>query len=519
MPDRTAALRSERRATVAPAPPSPLPATDIDADEASFRALAEESGDPVALVEHDTIVRFANASAASLMGLSAAEIAGKSLFESLRYEDADRAASFFQEALAHPGLPVTAEFLFRHPGGGLRALEIVALNRLDTPGMGAMVVSFNDVTERVQAQEARARLAAIVESSDDAIIGQTLEGVITSWNLSAERLYGYSSDEAVGHPISLTVPPDRMGELKDYLSRVRTGERVDHIETVRVRKDGSRLDVSITVSPIRDDSGNIIGLSKSARDITERRRFEAELWRKNIELTIASRAKDNFLASMSHELRTPLNSIIGFTGTLLMKLPGQLTGDQERQLSLIQVSARHLLSLINDLLNLAKVGSGKADLQIEPVEIHPAVEEVAATLRPGATAKGLMLEVSLPTESVEIQTDRRSLMQILMNLATNAIKFTDEGTVRMHVKRVVSVANRREVSFRVEDTGIGILPEDQKRLFGAFEQFHPERQKTDAGSGLGLHLSQRMAGLLGGRIEFESEPGRGSAFTLFLPER
>jgi protein-histidine pros-kinase len=309
-----------------------------------------------------------------------------------------------------------------------------------------------------------------------------------------------------------------MGELKDYLCRVRKGERVDHIETVRVRKDGSRLDVSITVSPIRDDSGNIIGLSKSARDITERRRFEAELWRKNIELTIASRAKDHFLASMSHELRTPLNSIIGFTGTLLMKLPGPLTGDQERQLSLIQVSSRHLLSLINDLLNLAKVGSGKADLQIEPVEIHPAVEEVAATLRPGATAKGLRLEVSLPTERVEIETDRRSLMQILMNLATNAIKFTDEGTVRIHVKRVVSVANRREVSFRVEDTGIGILPEDQKRLFGAFEQFHPERE-NDAGSGLGLHLSQRMAGLLGGRIEFESEPGRGSAFTLFLPER
>src|SRR5205085_6163485 len=181
----------------------------------------------------------------------------------------------------------------------------------------------------------------------------------------------------------------------------------------RLRKDGSRLDVSITVSPIRDDSGNIIGLSKSSRDITERRRFEAELWRKNVELELANRAKDAFLASMSHELRTPLNSIIGFTGTMLMKLPGELTDDQERQLQLIQFSARHLLSLINDLLNLAKVQSGKAELAVERVPASDVLEEVAATLRHVAEGKGLSFGVSLPPEPIEVQTDRRSLIQIL----------------------------------------------------------------------------------------------------------
>ncbi|HYQ88527.1 MAG TPA: PAS domain S-box protein [Candidatus Binatia bacterium] len=391
---------------------------------------------------------------------------------------------------------------------------------LRTRNRGATPGAFpDDVAERAQSQEDRARLAAIVESSDDAIIGQTLEGVVTTWNRAAERLYGYTAAEAIGNPITLTVPPERRDEIRDYLSRVRHGERVDHIETVRVRKDGSRIDVSITVSPIRDDAGTIIGLSKSARDITERRRFEAELRRKNIELEIASRANDHFLASMSHELRTPLNSIIGFTGTLLMKFPGDLTEAQDRQLQLIQVNARHLLSLINDLLNLAKVRSGHAEVQREPVEIREVVEEVAATLRPSAEAKGLRLAASLPPDRLQINTDRRSLIQILMNLTTNAIKFTKSGHVRIDVERVEHGSRGPEVALHVADTGLGIAPADQKRLFGAFEQLHPGIEQEDGGSGLGLHLSQRMAGLLGGRIEFASELDKGSTFTLFLPER
>jgi protein-histidine pros-kinase len=291
------------------------------------------------------------------------------------------------------------------------------------------------------------------------------------------------------------------------------------METVRIRKDGLRLDVSITVSPIRDDSGTIIGLSKSSRDITERRRFEAELWRKNVELELANRAKDAFLASMSHELRTPLNSIIGFTGTMLMKLSGDLTDDQERHLQLIQFSARHLLSLINDLLNLAKVQSGKAELAVEPVRVQDAIEEVAATLRPGAEGKGLSLGLSTLPEAISIRTDRRSLIQILMNLTTNAIKFTATGGIRLEVARAMNpVRDRTEVAFRVTDTGLGIGPEDQKRLFEPFEQFHREHPQADVGYGLGLHLSQRMANLLGGRIEVLSQPGQGSTFTLFLPE-
>jgi PAS domain S-box-containing protein len=387
---------------------------------------------------------------------------------------------------------------------------------LATEGSGASPVKQDD--SALSSGDAQARLAAIVESSDDAIIAETLDGTIVTWNRAAERLYGYTAEEVIGRSISITVPSDRVPELKDYMGRVRSGERVDHLETIRLRKDGTRLDVSITVSPIRDETGKIVGLSKSSRDITERRRFEAELRRKNIELEVANRAKDNFLASMSHELRTPLNAIIGFTGTLLMKLPGGLTVDQERQLQLVQLNARHLLSLINDLLALARIQSGKSEIQFERVACGVAVEEVAATLRPAAEAKGLRFDVSLPAEEITIPTDRRSLIQILINLTTNAIKFTSEGRVGIEVLRRVGTEGRSEVVFRVVDTGLGIRPEHQERLFQAFEQFH-HQPTEDSGSGLGLHLSQGMAVVLGGRIEVASEAGKGSVFTLTLPDR
>ena len=492
---------------------------EFETSEAGFRSHAEASPDPLALLDREGNVRYANASAARLLGYRVQDLIGRGIFDGLHVEDKDRARAYWSDVLAHSGVSITEVFRFRDEAGDRRALEVLGMNRLDT-GIGSVILRFQDVTDRKQSEETRARLAAIVESSDDAIIGETLEGIVTTWNRAAERLFGYTAEEAIGRSITMTVPPDRMTELRDYMARVRRGDRVDHMETVRVRKDGSRLDVSITVSPIRDDSGAIIGLSKSSRDITERRQFEAELWRKNLELELANRAKDTFLASMSHELRTPLNSIIGFTGTMLMKLPGELTDDQERQLQLIQFSARHLLSLINDLLNLAKVQSGRTELALEPVRAGEALEEVGATLRPGAEAKGLSFGVSIPTESIEVQTDRRTLIQILMNLTTNAIKFTSTGGIRLEIGCVTDPARARtEVAFRVTDTGLGIRPEDQKHLFEPFEQFHREHPQADGGSGLGLHLSQRMANLLGGRIEVSSRLGQGSTFTLFLPER
>jgi signal transduction histidine kinase len=233
------------------------------------------------------------------------------------------------------------------------------------------------------------------------------------------------------------------------------------------------------------------------------------------QLEMASEHKSAFLASMSHELRTPLNAIIGFTGTLLMKLAGPLTVDQDSQLQTVRSSARHLLSLINDLLDLAKIESGKVVLHFEPVNFQDAVEEVAATLRPVAEAKGLMFDVVVPREEVVLATDRRALSQIVINLANNAIKFTEKGFVRIELKECGDRGKPR-VELSVSDSGIGIKADDRQKLFQPFEQVHGSTPRHLEGTGLGLHLSQKLAALLGGAIACESEFGKGSRFTLAL---
>ncbi|MCI0534025.1 MAG: ATP-binding protein [Verrucomicrobiales bacterium] len=251
-------------------------------------------------------------------------------------------------------------------------------------------------------------------------------------------------------------------------------------------------------------------------EIAERKRFERALRDKNAELEMASQSKDRFLATMSHELRTPLNAVLGFTGTLLMKLPGPLNADQERQLRTVQRNAKHLLALINDLLDLAKIESGKVELDLEPVVCQSVLQDVAAALRPAAEGKGLRFEVNAPPSGTVVQTDRRALNQILLNLASNAIKFTERGSVCLELTQRRE-GDRTLTEISVADTGIGIRVEDQAKLFQAFAQVGARGRRDNEGTGLGLHLSQKLVELLGGGITFQSEHGAGSTFTVVLP--
>ncbi len=258
-------------------------------------------------------------------------------------------------------------------------------------------------------------------------------------------------------------------------------------------------------------------VSSAIRDITDRKRFEQALQEKNVELANANQAKDRFLATMSHELRTPLNAIIGFTGTLLMKLPGPLNSGQERQLQTIQTSAKHLLSLINDLLDLAKIESGKVQLNLEAVGCQAILDEVITSLRPLAEAKGLKFETFSPHDDIIVQTDRRALSQILINLTNNAIKFTERGSIQVALSHPPQDTSTTEIS--VTDTGTGIRTEDQAKLFQAFSRVNLAESRRSEGTGLGLHLSQRLAEILGGQILMQSEYGKGSRFTLVLGEK
>ncbi|WP_317204342.1 hybrid sensor histidine kinase/response regulator [Janthinobacterium sp.] len=240
---------------------------------------------------------------------------------------------------------------------------------------------------------------------------------------------------------------------------------------------------------------------------------------KNLELGEASRMKSAFIANMSHELRTPLNAIIGFTGALLMKLPGPLTTEQDKQLHTIRSSARHLLSLINDILDVAKIEAGKITLALETVSYQDLITEVAATLRPMAQQKGLELLLDLPSEAISVETDRRALTQILINLLNNAIKFTERGTVRIGLSQRADGDGQALTEMSVADSGAGIREEDQAKLFQAFSQLDSTSTRHAEGAGLGLYLCQNLAGAIGGALFFRSDYGHGSTFTLALRAR
>ena len=367
-----------------------------------------------------------------------------------------------------------------------------------------------EIEERKQVED---KLRATIGAALSAVVTINNNGRITEWNKSAEEMFGWTAKEIIGRRLVDTIIPPQYREAHEtgFKMFLETGEGPvlnKRIELTALHRDQGEFAIEMTIAPIRWNGSYIF--TAYIRDISTRKDFEHALKEKNIAMESAIEAKDRFLASMSHELRTPLNAILGFTGTLLMELPGPLLPQQKQQLEIIRSSARHQLSLINDLLDLAKIESGKVELKRERIVCAALVREVAETLRPLAEQKGLRFTVSAP-DTVAVDADRRALSQILINLVNNAIKFTNDGEVRMEVR---SQNGTTEIS--VADTGVGIKPEDQTKLFNAFARLESGSAQREEGTGLGLHLSQKLAALLGGRITFQSEPGKGSIFAVNL---
>ncbi len=372
--------------------------------------------------------------------------------------------------------------------------------------------------ERTRAGERAAWLAAVVDSSDDAIVGTDLEGTIVSWNSGAERLFGRPATDMVGHRAGLLIPPGRPDDLAAALERLSRGGPPERYETLRARADGTVVEVALTLSATRDATGAIAGASTIARDISERKRLEADLSAARDDALEAARLKSEFLAIMSHEIRTPLNGVIGMT-SLLLDTP--LAGEQREYAETIRRSGDALLAVINDILDFSKIEAGKLELEVLDFDLVAAVEEAVELLAERADAKGLELAILVePDVPPAVRGDRDRLRQILVNLLANAVKFTDRGEVVVVVQTARDADGAPLVRFEVTDTGIGIAAEAQARLFASFTQANASTTRTHGGTGLGLAIAKRLVELLGGEIGVDSELGKGATFwfTARLPE-
>jgi PAS domain S-box-containing protein len=355
-------------------------------------------------------------------------------------------------------------------------------------------------------EDTESRLAAIVSSSDDAIVSKDLNGTVQTWNLGAERIFGYTAKEIIGKSIRIIIPADRQSEEDFVLSKVRRGLMVDHFETVRQRKDGTLIDVSVTVSPLRNTNGEIIGASKIAREITEQRRLRAAAEE-------ASRLKDEFLTVLSHELRTPLNAVLGYS-RMLRREDKRMSADlRERALDALERNADSLSRLVSDVLDTSRMVTGKLRLELDAHGIDAVIMEAIRTIQPAAEAKGIALGVHI-YPGLTVLCDRDRMQQAMWNILSNAIKFTPSGG------RVTVRADRHggEITITIADTGIGIAPEHLPLVFRHFWQAHTGASREFGGLGLGLALSRHIVELHGGSIGAESEgQGMGTAFTVMLP--
>lgn len=545
------------------------------------------------------------------------------------------------------------ECRIQRTNGDVRWIWASGRHMRDTTGaVRRMVGIVQDITERKKSEEEHAMLAAIVTSSHDGILSRDLNGIIKSWNIGAEQLFGYTAEEVIGHSSTLLIPPERLSEEQDILLRLKNGEGVEHLETVRLFKNQRRIDVSVSSSPIIDNQGQIIGAANIIRDITDRKQIEhqlfltsneiekknrllesqkkaldsaaivaetdlsgkityvndkfiklskydrtelmgndhrvlnsrhhskefftnlretiakGEVWRDEIknkakdgtfywvdttiypvtdnngrpykyvaiyfditdkkliteklqrateQANLATKAKSEFLANMSHEIRTPMNAIVGMAELLS---DTELTIEQKKYVEIFQQSSGNLLNIINDILDLSKVEAGLVNIEEIPFDLPLVLKNVVDLITPKAHSKGLELRMELDTKLPHVYIgDPTRIMQILMNLFGNAIKFTEFGEVRLIVSSNTLHDRPGNIIFSISDTGMGIAKDKVDKLFNPFSQADSSITRKFGGTGLGLSISKKLVELMKGNIWLDSKEGEGTTFwfTLDLP--
>jgi two-component system, chemotaxis family, CheB/CheR fusion protein len=485
------------------------------------QAILRTTRNPLLVLHADLTVESANDAFYKTFKVKPAETEGRPIYElGKRQWDISQLRRLLEDVIRHDSFFNDFEVTDEFHGIGNRHFLLNA-RRLDSRegGPERILLGVEDVTIRRKAELALAQLAAIVQSSDDAIVAMDLDGVIISWNQGAERLYGYTAQESLGQPITMLIPPEGIEAEENILERMRAGEHIKHFETVRRRKDGREVGVSLTLSPIRDVGGKVIGVSRIARDVTERKRVE-EATRAAYEQELAARAeseqanrlKDEFLATVSHELRSPLNSILGWSKMLSGR---RLDGEESaRALEVIYKSARAQNQLIGELLDVSRIITGKLRLEVSIVDLIPIIEAAMDIVRPAAEAKKIGIISSLDPAAGPVSGDADRLQQVVWNLLSNAVKFTPAGgEVAVRIER-----EGESVTITVSDNGDGIDPEFLPFVFDRFRQFEGGPARPSGGLGLGLAIVRHLVELHGGTVSAASRGrGQGATFSVTIP--
>lgn len=476
---------------------------DLIQSEGRMRAIFETAPDGMLVVTTQGIIESANVYAHRMFAYQAGELVGKpitdvveSLFVSGGGSERQR-LNTGERRLFGVGFECSG---FKKSGEKFPVEVSSSLLNLGTSSY-VFIAGVRDVTERHRSQQVQAQLAAIVESTGDAIIGKSTDGRINSWNTAAQKLYGWTAAKIIGSPMDVFIPSDKRAEFGRLFESVVRGHKVEQFETEHITSAGNRIDVSLTISPIKDASGRVVGVSTVSRDVSMKK--EAE------------RRVSEFYSMVSHELRTPLTSIRASLGLLEGGIAGALSKDAEQLVEIARMEADRLVRLINEILDLRKIEAGRLELRMQELNCSTLVSSVIQGMQVVADEAKISLTY-VESEPIKLRCDRDRITQVITNLVSNAIKFSEAGTTVCICVRQSSRAGF--VRFSIKDDGIGIAPEQQHKLFGKFQQVDSSDARRQGGTGLGLAITKAIVEQHGGRVAVESDLGKGSTFWFELPQ-